>query len=252
MPAMPMQRLTAVFDPALQTDEMPWMDASGAVVARLWQHQAVWSCAEGLRLAFRILAAEPLAVPPVEPGEPAISALARLVQSVRGSGALVMLDHPAEVFTVDRVHGAEGVRLFGITDEADVAAWDALLAMGQPVYGIRDRLTIEILRPHPASILSALAYGTFTCDDGLVLTGLQEDRAGIAWSSDCATTATAVIRDGFEAGTIRTAAGAIGKRADGVGELVVRLVIRDDQGHSCWTQPRFVSGTATSGGGCAS
>ncbi len=232
---------------------MAWSDPAGSHHGELWHHRDRWMCADaehGSRpLAFRLLAAEPLAVPEPEPSEAVISALARLVRATQGSGALVMLDAPAATFAMDRLHGAEGVRLFGIGTEPDVAAWDGLLALGQPVYGVRGRLTVDVLRPHPASILSALAYGLFTADEGLLPDGLREDRTGITYQVDRPTTASVVIRHGYEAAILRGAADQPVTWRDQGNELVVRLVISDGRGGTCWTQPRFVAAAAKSHAG---
>lgn len=218
---------------------IPLRDATGAVCGNLWSHSATWNCRDA-PLTFRLISPEMLIVPEMEPTEPVVGALARLLQAVKGSGALVLLGNPAVALGAERILYAEGVRLFAISQPADEACWDALLAHGQPVYGVRGIVSIEVMTPHPAGVVSALAYGLFTCDEGLSLTGLHEDRAGVAYACACATTATVLIRHGFEAAELRGEAHAQVRWLDRGNEAVVRLVITDATGNRCSTQPRFV------------
>ena len=209
------------------------------VRAELWSHAARRRCRDG-ELAFRLIGADPVAVPEAEASEPVVGALARLLQACRGSGTLVMLENPAQAFGTERIPLTEGVRLFALHSDEDVACWDAILSLGQPIYGVRGMVAMEVMTAHPAGIVSALAYGLFTCDEGLSLTGLHEDRAGVAYASDRETTATVVIRGGFESVELHGAAGEQVRYVDRGGEAYVRLVITDRDGNRCWTQPRFV------------
>lgn len=218
---------------------IPVHDAGGAARCALWTHAATWNCRDA-PLEFRILSAEELAVPPMEPSEPVVGALARLLQAVRGSGAIILLGNPASAFGPERILFAEGARLFAIGRPEDEACWDAILSTGQPVYGARGIAAMEVLTAHPAGVLSALSYGLFTCDEGLSLTGLHEDRVGVAYACDRATTAAIIIRGGFEAGEVRGAAGEQVVWKDRGNEAYVRLVISDADGNRCSTQPRFV------------
>jgi hypothetical protein len=97
------------------------------------------------------------------------------------------------------------------------------------------------------ALLSALAYGLFTCEEGLSVSALREDRAGVAWEvDDDAAVATVVIRSGFEAARL---AGRSGAWRDRGNEGYVRVTIRGRAG-ACWTQPRFIApvvGTGTAG-----
>ena len=205
----------------------------------LWSAAARWRC-RGVELALRVVAAEPLGLPEAEATEPVVGAIARLLQAVSGQGALVILENPATALGPERILFAEGVRLFGIATEADMACWDGMIGTGQPVYGVRGTTTLELDRIHPATAISALAYGLFTSDEGLTLDGLHEDRAGVAYVAPRATSAEVVIRGGFTAGTLTGAAGATVAWKDRGNEVVVRLAISDDAGNRCFTQPRFV------------
>ena len=207
--------------------------------AKLWCGRLDWICRD-VPVRLRVLCDAPLDLPAPERSEPPASAIARVLKAVAGQGALVLLENPAQALGAERIAFAEGVRLFGIGSDADVTAWDAMLSMGQPVYGVRGRLTLELDRPSALSAISALAYGLFTSDDGLTLDGLHEDRAGVGYVCASATSATVVIRGGFEAGSLRCAPGATVHRPDAGNETYVRLVIADDAGHRVWTQPRFV------------
>lgn len=207
--------------------------------ARLWCGRLSWVCRD-VPVRLRVLCDAPLELPAPEPSEPPASAIARVLKAVAGQGALVLLENPAQALGAERILFAEGVRLFGISTEADTAAWDAMLSVGQPVYGVRGRLTLELDRPSALGAISALAYGLFTCDEGLLVEGLHEDRAGVGYVCAVATTATTIIRGGFEAGTLRGAPGATVHRPDTGNEAYVRLVIQGEGGGTVWTQPRFV------------
>jgi hypothetical protein len=218
---------------------IPILDGAGAVCANLWTQAGTWACRDA-PLEFRVYAPEAIALPEAEPTEPVVGALARLLQALRGTGAVLMLGNPATALGPQRILYAEGVRLFAISDPADEAAWDALLAHGQPVYGVRGLATLEVMRPTAQAVLSALSYGLFTADEGLTLSGLHEDRAGVVYVADRPTTATVIIRGGFEAGTLTGTAGEPVRYVDSGKEASVRLVIRDAAGNRCSTQPRFV------------
>ena len=230
-------RLTADL---LATDTLlPLVDEQGAVRLQLWRFSARWTCRDAV-LDFRILACEEIALPEPEPTEPVVGALARLVRWTRGTGALIMIVNPAEAVGVEHIPMTEGVRLFGVTSEADVRCWDAMLSTGQPVYGVVGTATLEVQSLKPTSAISALAYGLFTSDCGLTLSGLHEDRSGVVYVCDQSTTASVIIRGGFEGGELHGEAGAQVAWKDRGNEGYARLAIVDADGHSCLTQPRFI------------
>ncbi|MBA2481717.1 MAG: hypothetical protein H0V44_13725 [Planctomycetes bacterium] len=210
-------------------------DATG-VVAKLWSRRIAWRCRDHV-LDLQILAAEELPLPEAEPTEPVAGAVARIVKALAGSGALALLRDPAVALGPERIAFAEGLRLFAIASEADEACWDTMLSLGQPVYGVRGTLACEVMRPRPASVLSALAYGLFTCEEGLSLR-LHEDRAGVAYEVDRDdAVGTVIIRNGFEATRLT---GRRGEYRDLGTEAYVRLVVRAGTA-VCWTQPRFIA-----------
>ena len=168
----------------------------------LWAPVLRWRCRETM-LALRVLAAEPLALPDEEPSEDPASAIARLLAAMAGTGAQLLLLEPATALGLSRIAFAEGVRLFAVQTEADLACWDAQLALGQPVYGVRGRVVADVLSNHPASVLSSLAYGQFVCEDGLSVTSLTEDRTGAALTVERDAELCAVLAGGFETGHCR-------------------------------------------------
>jgi len=206
-------------------------------VAPLWSRRLQWTC-RGRSLDCQVVFAEPMALPEPEPSEPVEGALARLGKVLHGTGALLLLRNPSEAFGLERMPFADGVRLLGIGSEADEACWDAALTLARPVYGVRGLISCEVLRPHPASVLSALAYGVYVCEEGLTLTELHEDRRGVRWACtrDDAV-ASVVIRDGYEAASL---SGSQGQWRDLGSEGYVRVVVRAGA-QACWTQPRFVA-----------
>lgn len=230
-------RLTADL---LATDPLlPLFDEQGAVRLTLWRFSARWQCSDAL-LDFRVLGCEEIALPEPEPTEPVVGALARLVRWTRGTGALILLVNPAEAVGVEHIPVTEGVRLFGVTNDADVRCWDALLSTGQPVYGVAGTATLEVQSVKPTSAISALAYGLFTSDCGLTLSGLHEDRTGVVYVCERATTAGVIIRGGFEGGELHGGPGAQVTWKDRGNEGYARLLIADADGRYCLTQPRFI------------
>ncbi|MBA3707817.1 MAG: hypothetical protein H0W83_03225 [Planctomycetes bacterium] len=227
-------RLTV--DPDAAAGDAVPIIAEGGEVGSLWSRRIDWCCRDH-RLDLQILAAEELPLPEPEPSEPAEGAVGRIVQALAGSGAISILRNPAAAFGRDRISFADGLRLFAIGNEADEACWDAMLSLGQPVYGVRGILACDALRPHPASVLSALAYGLFTCEQGLRL-ALHEDRVGVAYECDRDdAVGTVIIRDGFEALRLTGRSGAYRDRGT---EGYVRLVVRSGE-DACSTQPRFIA-----------
>lgn len=215
---------------------IPFCDDHGRELGALWAMPLVWACREQT-LELTVIGAEPLALPAPEPSEPAVGAIARLLKALAGTGALVLLRNPAAAFGVERIAFSDGVRLFAISTEADEACWDAALSLGQPVYGVRGLIACEVWRPHPATVLSALAYGQFTCEEGLRLSGLAEDHVGVRYVAAVDAVGTVIIRHGFEAARL---VGSRGDYRDRGNEAYVRVVVRA-AGGACWTQPRFIS-----------
>jgi hypothetical protein len=202
----------------------------------LWTRRLQWMCRDK-RVDVQVIFAEALELPEAEPSEPPEGAIARLERAVAGTGALLLLRNPAEAFGAERIGYAVGTRLFAIADEADEACWDAMLTLGQPIYGVRGTVVCEALRPQAASVLSALAYGQFVCEEGLALKRLDEDRERVAWDAGREDAeATVLIRGGYEAARLR---GASGEWRDRGSEGYVRVTIRSGAG-TCWTQPRLI------------
>jgi hypothetical protein len=195
-----------------------------------------WVCA-GIPLKLLIVAEEPIALPAAEPSEPVPSAIARVLQSLHGHQALLALLNPAEALGVERILLAEGVRLFAITNDADLACWHAALDRQVPVYALRGVVVCDLVRPTASNALSALAYGAFTACEGLVPNSIGEDRQGLRWDLPEVAETTIVIRGGFEAECISGAQGAYVDRGH---EGWVRAEMTSASG-SCWTQPRFVA-----------
>jgi hypothetical protein len=186
---------------------------------------------------MQIVAPEPLNVPEPEPSEPPAGAIARLSQVLVGSGGLLLLRNPAALFGPERILFAAGVRLFAIANDSDEACWDAILSHGQPVYGVRGTVACATRTAHPGAVISALAYGTFTCEENLPVAVLDESRTGVSWELPCEAETSVIVRDGFEASRI---AGKTGAWVDRGSESYVRLVMRSAQGNA-WTQPRFIA-----------
>jgi hypothetical protein len=221
------------------------IDEAGAPCGDLWGAEIDAACLEG-RLRARLLGPEPVPVPALD-GLPMPAALAALVASVQGRGALVHLRNPAQALGPERIAYAEGIRLIGIGSDADEACWDRLLSLGQPCYGVRGRLRLDVSSAHPAAAVSALAFGSFVCEDGCRLRSLHEDRQGVRWAVDAdAARATVVVKDGFAAATIPGAAGAWQDRGH---EGYVRVVVQAGAGR-VWTQPRLIAPRRE--GGCQS
>jgi hypothetical protein len=220
-----------------------WFDDQGRALAELWRASVDWPCrgADGraVRVQARLIGTEAIALPVLALDQPVPVALAALVHAVRGHGALVALERPGEVLQ-QGVGAAEGIRLLAVYDEADEAAWDALVSGGQPTYAVRDRLAMWMDQPDPSMVLSSLAFGGFICHRNLPLTHFEEDRTGVAYIADRPTTATVLIKDSFEAGRLIGSPGATVRWTDGGREGVVRLCITDESGGCCWSQPRMV------------
>ncbi len=202
----------------------------------LWTRRLDWLC-DGVPLRLRVIGLERVDLPDPEPSEPVPGAIARVVAGLRGSGALLALLDPARALGAGRVLFAEGVRLFAVADAADEACWDEALSAGQPIYGVRGSIACELARPSPAAALAALAYGAFTCEEGLSPTLLDEDRTGVRWRFAAPVDATVIVRGGYEAARIP---GASGEWRDRGGEGYVRVVFTGEGGR-CWSQPRFVA-----------
>jgi len=202
----------------------------------LWHTRLSWTCSDR-PLDLRVFAPEPFALPESEPSEPVPGAIARCVRACAGTGGLILLANPAEALGPERIALAEGLRLMAITSASDEACWDALLAIGQPCYGVRGSLTVEVMRPRPANVLSALSFGVFFSSDGLLPTSLDESPKHVAWNCDEPIEAEVIGRGGF---TLATASGPSGRYDDRGNEGVIRVVLRAGS-RTCWTQPRFIA-----------
>lgn len=202
----------------------------------LWAGRVAWACRDA-PLRAMVIAADPVDLPPAEPTEPIPSALARLVASLRGQRALLLLANPAAALGAERIGLAEGVRLLAIADERDLLCWDRALTLGMPIYGVRGTLVCDLLRPTADNVLSALGFGAFRCEEGLAPVELAEDPYGVRWRLAEAGEATVIVRGGFEAHRQR---GVAGEWRDGGGEGYVRMEFSTASGR-CWTQPRFIA-----------
>ncbi len=215
---------------AVGSDRIP-LSCGGA----LWTRRIDWICA-GVGLRLQVIGTEPVALPEPEPSEPVPGAIARVAQALRGTGALLTLLEPAAALGTERVLFAEGVRLFAITRSDDEVCWDIALSAGQPIYGVRGTVACDLARPSPAAALAALAYGGFTCEEGLSLVRLDEEPTGVRWTLPTVGEAAVIVRGGYEAARI---AGEAGEWRDRGGEGYVRVALTAASGR-CWTQPRFV------------
>ncbi len=214
---------------------LPVRDDQGRERVSLIVRDIDWQCADaGLRL--RIFAVESPELPDVEASEPVAGALARILRALSGTGALVALLNPSVAFGVGRMALAEGVRLLAVADPADEACWDALLATAVPVYGLRGLALVDVLSPHPASVLSALAYGVFLACDGLEPRTYDEDRTGMRWTTQESVEASVFAKGGYE---VQTGFGTAGAYQDQGTEAYVRLQLRSPAG-VCLGQPRFI------------
>jgi hypothetical protein len=228
------------------TSDVLVRDDQGRAACTLWTHVARWRCKDA-ELAIQVIAPEAITLPTAEASEPAPGALARLTQALMGSGGLLLLRNPAAAFGAQHIAFSQGVRLFAIAEAADEACWDAMLSLGQPVYGVRGTIACACRTAHPGAVISALAYGTFTCEEGLAVSVLDESRQGVKWTLPIAADTAVIVRDGFEAGRI---SGITGEWQDRGSEGFVRLVMRSSAG-TAWTQPRFIAPVVSKGGGCA-
>jgi len=210
----------------------------------LWSARLDWTCRDA-RLDARILAVDPIPLPEPEPSEAVPNALARIVAAVRGQRALVLLANPAAALGAERIALAEGVRLFSIASEADLACWDRALTLGVPAYGVRGTLGCDLFNPTPANVLSALGFGAFTCEEGLTPDEFVEDPHGVRWRLPEAGSAAVVVRGGFEA---QRFVGAAGEWRDTGSEAYVRVEFATARGR-CWTQPRFIAPRRSGHGG---
>jgi hypothetical protein len=210
--------------------------AQDGTAVTLWTRILDWGCSDG-PLRMQVIASERLALPGREASEPMVGAIARVQRAINGHGGMILLHDPATVFSAERIALAHGVRLFAIDQPSGEALWDAALSLGQAVYGVRGTLVIDSSSLHPAAVMSALAFGSFSCCEGLILSELNEDRSGVGFTCAEAVEATVIIHGGFEAATIR---GRSGRWQDRGNEAYVRLRLHSANG-TCWTQPRFIA-----------
>jgi hypothetical protein len=218
------------------TDHLPLFGDDGVERGRAWRHAVQWRCSDA-ELALTILAAEPVDLPGPEPSEPAAGAIARLNRATAAVGGLLLLTNPTQSFGTRRIALATGVRLIAIAGDGDLACWDVLLSRGVPVYGVRGTVAFQAIRPDAYALLSALAYGNYTCEEGLRPTRFEESPTGVEVDADQDLEAIITVREGFEAARLR---GRSIRWRDGGSEGYVRLELRGPSG-SCWTQPRFVA-----------
>lgn len=220
------------------------LDADGDSVAvsggppglALWHARLRWVC-RGAPLDLRVLAPEPLVLPEPEPSEAVAGALARCLRACAGGGGLLLLANPAEALGAGRIALAEGVRLMAVAGPADEACWDALLALGQPCYGVRGTVVAEVLRPRGANLLSALSFGAFWCEDGLAAELIDEGPRHVAWRCPGAERAQVLGKGGFPLAELP---GPEGRYDDTGSEGVVRVALGAPAG-VCLTQPRMVA-----------
>lgn len=213
-------------------------DAAGAEVCVLWGAEVAANC-QGTPLRLQVLAPDPIPLPVVD-GLPVPAALAAILHACQGQGGLIHLRNPSATLGDGQIAYAEGIRLFGITSEADEASWDALLSLGQPTYGMRGRLRIDASSAHPAAVISALAFGCFVCEDGLELASLHEDRSGVQWAvvdPGSPVSAQIIVKGGF---TLAVVPGLSGSYVDQGREGYARVVVAAG-GCRLWTQPRLIA-----------
>lgn len=219
---------------------LEWDDEAGTVRAGgtvAWSVRLAWCC-RGTPLALRVIAEEPVPLPGEDPGLPVETALAGVLAATVGRGALVALLDPVAAFGRERIAFAAGCRLVGIADEPALACWDALLALGQPSYGLRGAVVVEMARAVPSALIAALAYGAFICEEGLSATTLCEDRAGVELEVDRPADFSVLARGGFP---VQASRGTCLSWRDRGGEGVVRIEAVADDGGRLWTQPRLVA-----------
>ena len=212
---------------------------AGDLVGELHSRRLAWDCADA-PLAAQLLATEAFDPPPAEASEPVAAAIARLVRWAAARGAVLALTRPGTALGEARMPLAQGVRLVGIARDEDERCWDAALSLGLPLYGLRGDLRLDLSgsrRRDAGAVLLALAYGLYTCGEGLQPHELQEDRAGVSWHFERDDVQAAVIvKGGFEAAVIDGARGAWRDRGS---EGYVRIAFTAGDGR-CWSQPRLV------------
>lgn len=195
-----------------------------------------WTCANNTPLHCRLLSDQALPLIDAQADEPVEGALARIVQAYAFPRAVILLLNPNEAFGAERMLYAQGVSLCAIESDANEQCWDAMLAKGLPCFGVRGALSVVVRQCDPMSVLTALAYGIFTCSEGLTFKELEEDRKGVRWQvSDEGAEVRVIIKEGFEAACF----GAHGEWHDRGTEGTVRLVAASPAGQA-WSQPRFI------------
>lgn len=197
--------------------------------------------ADGRELDLRLISLYP--VPSESLGwsadEQVEGVITRLAHQFRYPQALLILVNPDEALGEDHMAHVMGCHLMAITSPARELCWDAALAKGLPIYGVRDELRLTMTRIRATSVLSALAFGVFDCRNGSDLSGLsiEDHREGVRWAGGPESMETAIVlREGYE---IPQAPGPAGEWRDRGNEGVVRL--RAQAGDATlWSQPRFI------------
>jgi len=198
--------------------------------------------ASGAALDLRLISLEPIPAESLktDPREGVEAAITRFAKQFRFPEALLILVNPAQALGEEHMAHAQGCGLLAIETGEGELCWDAALAKGLPIYGLRDELRMVCRRVAATSVLSALAFGVFDCRQGAELEAVQvhDDRNGVAWSGGPDDLQVSVIlREGYE---VHQANGPAGQWRDRGNEGVVRLRMTTPSGAKLWSQPRFI------------
>ena len=110
-------------------------------------HAAIvdWACRDG-QLSLRVLCDVPLELPPYEPSEPRLAALARLGQWSRQHGAYLALNN-VRAYDAEFYPHLNVCRFLCLDNDEDLQIWDAVLSLGMPMFALRDTMMVELSRP---------------------------------------------------------------------------------------------------------